>query len=289
MAHIFISYSRKDIEPVDRLVNVLEANGYHIWIDRHADAIRGGDLWKRRVVDAIKRANAFVLALSPESVKSDQVRRELDIADETGILILPIWIKRAALPADIDFTLKQKQTISLDANWNDGIARILNALREARKITQPKGISPEGRKELDDILASPNLSIQEKVKFFSAKYGWEADKARKPILDRIDQLGERDAKLSSEYLQAIQRESELRSEREQLSQGGHKFKHLVQLYDTEISQLREKAECVREEQRKTFQELIKTMENMSDVRKEELDKLSNSIQEANHLIRNMFK
>lgn len=72
MAHIFISYARKDAEAANRLVGTLANAGYQAWIDRE---ITGGDLWKRRIVEAIDGADAFLVLLSPHSVASDNVQR----------------------------------------------------------------------------------------------------------------------------------------------------------------------------------------------------------------------
>src|SRR6516165_4326441 len=65
MAHIFISYARKDAQAANRLVGTLAKAGYEAWIDRE---IPGGELWKKRIVDAIEQAKGFLILLSPNSL-----------------------------------------------------------------------------------------------------------------------------------------------------------------------------------------------------------------------------
>ena len=44
MTDIFISYSRKDSERVNKLVDIIKKEGFSIWIDK--DGIESGDQFK---------------------------------------------------------------------------------------------------------------------------------------------------------------------------------------------------------------------------------------------------
>ncbi len=79
MGHIFISYSRQDQDLADKIIRVLAKTGAKVWIDR--EGIAGGVKWRREIVEAIDVSDALLLALSPNFVKSDNVRRELDLAE----------------------------------------------------------------------------------------------------------------------------------------------------------------------------------------------------------------
>jgi hypothetical protein len=93
MSHVFISYSRKDSETVDRIVQRLEAENFTVWIDQ--EEIHGGDLWREAIVEAVDHAYAFVLKLSPSSVALDNVRKEVDLADGAGKALLPLYFAQA--------------------------------------------------------------------------------------------------------------------------------------------------------------------------------------------------
>jgi hypothetical protein len=87
---LFLSYSRGDAQQADEWVEGLERFGHRVWIDRAG--IRGGEQWKATIVRAIEEADALVLLLSPSSARSDNVRREIDLAVAAKKLIVPIEI-----------------------------------------------------------------------------------------------------------------------------------------------------------------------------------------------------
>ena len=67
MSRIFISYSRRDREMVDSIVEKIEAAGIGIWIDR--EDIKAGKTWRVQIVEAIATCDAFVLMLSSNSAR----------------------------------------------------------------------------------------------------------------------------------------------------------------------------------------------------------------------------
>lgn len=68
MPHVFISYSRKDTNEIDKLARSIEQAGHATWVDRRG--IGGGDQWDEQVAHAIAECDAFILALSPSKPKS---------------------------------------------------------------------------------------------------------------------------------------------------------------------------------------------------------------------------
>ena len=127
MGHIFISYSRADIQAIDRLAATLKEAAIEVWIDR--EGIDGGAKWRTRIVEAIKSASAFVIALSPDSVKSDNVSRELAVAEQTNKPIVPILLRPTTIPSDLEYTLSQLQRIDLAEDYGAGVKRLLKTLR----------------------------------------------------------------------------------------------------------------------------------------------------------------
>ena len=67
---IFVSYSRKDTEFVDRLYDSLTALGYSVWTDRRRIPGLTNDQWREAVVEAIKASAVFVIVISPDSTAS---------------------------------------------------------------------------------------------------------------------------------------------------------------------------------------------------------------------------
>jgi TIR domain/Caspase domain len=94
--HIFISYAREDAGFVGSLTEGLQECGHRTWVD--VVGIAGGADWRNRVASAIDGAKALLCILSPESLSSDWVRRELDYADSIHTPVLPLVAREAALP-----------------------------------------------------------------------------------------------------------------------------------------------------------------------------------------------
>ena len=109
MEYIFVSYCRKDTAIISRLVDTLESAGYMIWIDQDPGSIAGGSQWRKEIVTAIENADTFLLALSPQSTKSDEVRKELDIAGDTKRTIVPIEVQTTIIPQEMRYLLSGLQ------------------------------------------------------------------------------------------------------------------------------------------------------------------------------------
>jgi TIR domain. len=130
MGHIFISYSRHDLEVVDSLVGKIENAGMKVWIDR--DDIKAGKTWRAQIVQAIDTCDAFVLMLSSHSAVSDNVRKEIDLAQDSGrtvfILRLDSVIK---LPAEMRYQLVGLQYIDIEAlGVDDGGIQLISTIKE---------------------------------------------------------------------------------------------------------------------------------------------------------------
>ena len=74
----FISYSSRNVMQAETLKRLLQDNNIHVWID--PDGIPQGREYPLVIPTALKLAKTFVLLLTPDSAKSQWVRRELAIA-----------------------------------------------------------------------------------------------------------------------------------------------------------------------------------------------------------------
>ncbi len=126
---IFLSYSRSDAQQADDWVTHLEQSGYRVWIDR-AD-IRGGQQWNATIVRSIREAQALILLLSPNSARSDNVRREIDLAVEAKKRIIPVEIHTTTIPETLQYQLAGLHRLQV---WRDPHGRlplVMAALKEA--------------------------------------------------------------------------------------------------------------------------------------------------------------
>ena len=100
MTHqVFISYSRKDIESVNTLREMLDRNGISYWIDK--EGIFSGENYKEVIVDAIETAKAVIFVSSANSNASINVIRELGYAVKKCRTIIPLMLDDAPFAKSI--------------------------------------------------------------------------------------------------------------------------------------------------------------------------------------------
>ncbi|HEY6170701.1 MAG TPA: TIR domain-containing protein, partial [Candidatus Kapabacteria bacterium] len=111
MADIFISYSRKDTAEAQTLAGELRANGYEVWID--VSGIHAATSWSREIVEAIDVCSVFLVLLSPHSLTSPNVTKEVSLASESRKTILPVDIGQVELTSDLRYQLAGLQRVSI--------------------------------------------------------------------------------------------------------------------------------------------------------------------------------
>lgn len=104
----FISHSSKDKPFVRRLKRDLELNYIDSWLDE--DELLPGDSLMDKLNSALKDSSHFMIVLSPNSVKSDWVKFELDnalryVEEETLLKIIPIHYRKCDIPEILKHTL----------------------------------------------------------------------------------------------------------------------------------------------------------------------------------------
>src|ERR1700745_1286362 len=86
---VFISYSRRDAaEFADELVAGLELAGFAPFLDRQD--IRPGEPWEDRLGGLIAQSDTMVFVVTPEAVKSDRCKWEVDRTVALSKRLLPV-------------------------------------------------------------------------------------------------------------------------------------------------------------------------------------------------------
>jgi len=121
MTQVFISYSREDMEFVQRLAMDLHTAGLNVWWD--LSDIQGSDVWERKIEEGLSTSQYFIVVLTPASLESRWVRREYLSADNTGIKIIPLKLK----PYDVTpLTLRDIQPIdAITRPYEDVLSDVL--------------------------------------------------------------------------------------------------------------------------------------------------------------------
>jgi hypothetical protein len=89
MSQVFFSYAEEDGPLVGELAQGLESHGYGTWYYQR-DCRVPGQRWWRRVLAAIDESQIIILLISPASLQSAQVDREVDWAIAAGKPLIPL-------------------------------------------------------------------------------------------------------------------------------------------------------------------------------------------------------
>jgi adenylate cyclase len=140
MPDIFISYSSKDREQAQLLTELLASAGLSVWIDQAG--IGAATSWSGEISKAITDCTALIVLLSPSSVDSKNVTREVALAFERNKKILPIDLEPVMLPDDFAYHLAGIQRSPMTNI--DAVIRALAKLGlEATSAPQPPKIVKE--------------------------------------------------------------------------------------------------------------------------------------------------
>ena len=124
---IYISYAKSDEAFARNLSSQLAKRGLSVW-SAHEEVLPGDNIWLR-TGEALKRSKAMIVLISPDSMRSEHVRREIEYAlgdpNYEG-RVFPVQVRPAN---DIPWILQKFRTF--DAK--QGAARVSESIAEALK------------------------------------------------------------------------------------------------------------------------------------------------------------
>ena len=107
--YVFVSYSHKDSEEVLKDISWMIGKGYRVWYD---EGIEFGQDFPTELALAIKKCNQFIVYLSPNSIESKYVNREINYAITLDLNIYPIFLIKMDLSERLDFLLSTLQRLN---------------------------------------------------------------------------------------------------------------------------------------------------------------------------------
>ena len=153
---LFVSYSRHDAATVHQIVAALEAAGHDVWID--TDDIRGSERWRTSVATAIRASDVVLLVVSPAAMASSSVEREISVAAEDSLRIVPVVIETAPISVGLKYDLAGVQHVSfVDRPFEDGMADLAEALIEPVTAT-PSATEATPPPAMDRARPTPSAS-----------------------------------------------------------------------------------------------------------------------------------
>lgn len=150
--YIFLSYSREDLTFARRLRDDLVNAGFNIWMDK--THIPGGHHWDDTIEEALSKTEVLVVLISPDSVKSQNVRDEMDYAldEEHLIPIVPVMYKDVKLP----LRWRRLQYIDLhENNYRNKLPIVIDAIHLALHSHDQQIPPPEPKEEKTKTISLP--------------------------------------------------------------------------------------------------------------------------------------
>jgi len=100
--YVFVSYSHKDKEFVYPEIEMLHSEGFHIWYD---EGISLSKSWHEEIGKALQRCTCFIVFISDNSVQSQMVENEINMALKYKKRTIPIYIEDIELPVGLELQL----------------------------------------------------------------------------------------------------------------------------------------------------------------------------------------
>lgn len=139
---LFISYSHKDFEFVDKLARQLVAQNINVWIDRWELSI--GDSLVDKVQEAVDGSSALLVILSKSSTSSEWCKRELSSGllrelEEKRVVVMPVLLEEC----DIPIFARGKLYADFRTNFDDGLRTIVEGVAKVTNSHLARKKEPE--------------------------------------------------------------------------------------------------------------------------------------------------
>jgi hypothetical protein len=108
---VFISYSQGDKKAAEEICSILEHNGIGCWIAPRN--IAPGSTWANSIVHGIESCRAMLLLCSANTNASRQMSRELQLADERRLPIVPARLSSVEMTGEYSYYLNNTQWLDL--------------------------------------------------------------------------------------------------------------------------------------------------------------------------------
>lgn len=165
---VFISYATRNQEIAFRIGRDLENRGYQVWIDDWA--ISAGDSILQKINQGIHTASWLIVLISPESIASPWVQRELGAGimmelERREVFVIPALIGDCVLP----FYLKEKKYADFTQSYERGFNTLLEGLDQTNRRLHPDPVYQYTTSDRLDLVAEHNEAQIFNANDFSSK------------------------------------------------------------------------------------------------------------------------
>jgi hypothetical protein len=150
---IFLSYSSKDHAIAETICSALENRGLTCWMASRD--IGPGENFQVSIMRAIRGAGMMLLVFSGNSNNSDEVKKEIALAGQHKLLVVPVRVEDVVPGEAFEYELATRQWIDLFENWEQAIERLATQIRS---VIQPA--SAQGAAAADALPIQPHEILE---------------------------------------------------------------------------------------------------------------------------------
>lgn len=169
--YIFISYSRQDLKNIQVILKILRENHFRFWYDV---GMKSGSEWAEELGKKIQNCNQFLVLLSPNTVESRFVKKEIIMAVNVrkSNEICVIYLQETILSKGLQLLLDDIQAIHKDSLSTSDFERALCDAADKRTYFLPERneISEAKRQLLENYDIIHEMGAGGLGKIFLAKH-----------------------------------------------------------------------------------------------------------------------
>src|SRR5215210_2412885 len=139
---VFLSYATENRHVADAACRSLEGRGIACWMAPRD--IRPGESWPAAITTAIERSSVMIVVLSSAATRSEDIAREITLAAEERIAILPYRIEDVALAGAYRYYLDSRHWLDAfpDPLSEQHLAELQRVLRRSLSGETPQSAQP---------------------------------------------------------------------------------------------------------------------------------------------------
>lgn len=141
---VFISYSRECRDTVTALAEDVRDASHDPWFD---EKLTGGQRWWDSILEQIRACDAFLYALSPDSLESEACRREFRYAQQLGKPVVPVRLSEQVMPGFLPSPLTEVHCVDYlvpgSKHAYKALERALHNLSPAAPLPDPLPPPPQ--------------------------------------------------------------------------------------------------------------------------------------------------
>ena len=167
---IFVSYARNDREAVDLVLQDMRRARHEVWVDQE---LTGGQAWWDTILANIRESDVFVVALSPDVIKSRACAAEYEYAVKCGRTILPVMVAHVP-PQMCPPAIANAQIIDYVERTPNAAIGLVTALSSAPPpgplsdpLPTPPPVPMSYMNKFNDLLAEHSLTLQQQSQLLS--------------------------------------------------------------------------------------------------------------------------